>query len=1258
MMDELNSGGIFKGSSDKGASDPGSSDPRSFDPGSSDPDQDALPRAFEKLIAERSRGASSASAGLEPQDARAIVPPPESCPDASAWARLLNGSADASEVSALYAHAGACAACAEGLRAESVKATDEEAAELQKLASSSPEWQRDLSSRLAHTPVRVVTMPSRAKEQRPYLPRVYVPRAYLWTGSALAASILIAIAIFVGLRLVNSPERLLAQAYSRARIFDLRIPGADFAEVTPQAHLRGGSTGRESAKLLEARARIERQLEAEPENAHWLELEARADVLEEKFDPAIDILDRLIAAGPVTAGLLVDGASAYFQRGASTGSENDRVTALEYLRHADELAPDDPIVLFNEAVAMEDRGQVINAVETWNRYLRSERDPKWLAEGQRRLNGVEQKLNKLKTHQSRMEQHLATPAAMRSLAANPGALAPIDEELSTILLPSLLDAAFPMADPIDRSRGSPCEERCKAARVLLSALSTSLEQHHHDLWLTQLLPAASFPDPKFIQAVHDLALAIRADTEGDYPVAAKASADAMRAFHLLRNAAGEDRAQIEQSYALMRTSDIPGCYQAAHSMVNRSPQFAWTHIQAVTEDTQCDPTPGIMAADAGYLRAIAEARDRDYRILEFRGRTLLGVHAYEAGDSEAGWRFYMPKIRQFYAGDYPAMRLYALITGPAGLEAKSPRVRSAFLAQREVVAVLEQSPAKNLIPVERFNLASAAIRAGDLSEAQKQVTLAQKELEATGGGEAVKDLLAENEIQMAGVYLDHHDLAAAARSLDHAQAHIAGERDTFHFKRYAIARAELALAEGHPEQGEPLVSSSLLEEEALAGKAGAASVAFAEENRPLYAVLAGLWVAEKRPGADILALWERYRLRILGYPMPACADKSFACLKPQVASALKRMGSGQLLGQVVLFDRVLLYKASADGVVWSEIPIPMDDVLLLPERLERAVSSPGTPMSVVDRAAQRAGSILLTQGNRPQGELLIEPDPLLGNLPWPAVETADGPLGLHANLAELPSLLLDRQLDRQKELAHGLLRSQSAESARSLIVGASIAAGDTERLPEVLREAEAVARFSHDPAVLVGDQASEAQVAARLSTASSIHFAGHAAQLEGETRLLLAPAGANAEAGSGRANAEAGPLPSSPGKDTMPWVDSEFLRKYPPRSARLAVFSACSTGKKEAGWDHGMDDIVGTMAALGVPDVVATRWQIDSASAVPMMDEFYSGLAAGRTVPQALTAARQSLVRDARYRHPYYWAAWYASGDGSEKLDGIFHTSH
>ena len=95
-------------------------------------------------------------------------------------------------------------------------------------------------------------------------------------------------------------------------------------------------------RLLDARSSIEQHLEKAPDDPYWLPLEARADVLEEKFDPAIDILDRLLAAGPVTASLLSDDATAYFQRGAATNSENDRATALDYLRRADELTPSGP----------------------------------------------------------------------------------------------------------------------------------------------------------------------------------------------------------------------------------------------------------------------------------------------------------------------------------------------------------------------------------------------------------------------------------------------------------------------------------------------------------------------------------------------------------------------------------------------------------------------------------------------------------------------------------------------------------------------------------------------------------------------------------------------------------------------------------------------------------------------------------------------------------------------------------------------------
>jgi CHAT domain-containing protein len=253
----------------------------------------------------------------------------------------------------------------------------------------------------------------------------------------------------------------------------------------------------------------------------------------------------------------------------------------------------------------------------------------------------------------------------------------------------------------------------------------------------------------------------------------------------------------------------------------------------------------------------------------------------------------------------------------------------------------------------------------------------------------------------------------------------------------------------------------------------------------------------------------------------------------------------------------------------------------------------------------------------------------LGNLPWPAVETAEGPLGLHFNLEEAPSLLLEDGRSKGKD-------PRLSSEAKPLIVGASVASGQRQFLPEALKEARIVAGDSVRSDLLLAAEATAPHVAEHLSTAPVIHFAGHAAQYEGATRLLLAPSGA-------------------PGD--RPYLDGALLRRDPPKTAQLVVFSACSTGKREEGWDHGMGDIVDTLASLGVPEVVATRWQIDSASAVPMMDVFYRGLSNGLSVPQALTAARQSLTRDARYSHPYYWAAYYASGMGTTNLREVFHGS-
>jgi CHAT domain-containing protein len=564
--------------------------------------------------------------------------------------------------------------------------------------------------------------------------------------------------------------------------------------------------------------------------------------------------------------------------------------------------------------------------------------------------------------------------------------------------------------------------------------------------------------------------------------------------------------------------------------------------------------------------------------------------------------------------------------------------------------------------------------------------LAQGELTAMGAGMTAKGQLAEDEIALAGLYLERHDLASAARELDAANQHMEGEKNTTHRRWYAVARGELELAQGRPQTAEPLLHESIIEAERLAGKSGVDSIVLAQQDRDLYAILAGIWLAQGRPSQQILALWERYRLRILGNPVPVCPQKALDCLQPKLSTALKQLDSDTVLGQIVLLDRLLLYRVTAQGVAFSSVSLRKADLLAASAELEHAVSSSATTMASVDRSARYVGQLLIdpvlqlnpasqsdsalrpnlalqpvsrvqsalsnksastSQASTRAAQLLLEGDPLLGNLPWPAVETAGGPIGLHFNLEELPSLVLDRSVNRSLERAGSFAADRPGKpmTGKPLIVGASIsspAASDGQPLPEVLAEARAVARFAGVSNLLLADQATEPQVAARLATASAIHFAGHASQQDGETRLLLA---------------EATPVANSATAQDKPYLDSELLRKRPPRAAQLMVFSACSTGKKEEGWNHGMGDIVDTLASIGVPDVVATRWQIDSASAVPLMDDFYAGLASGLTVPQALTVARQSLVRDSRYRHPYYWAAWYASGRGRSSLSQVFHAS-
>jgi CHAT domain-containing protein len=1030
---------------------------------------------------------------------------------------------------------------------------------------------------------------------------------------------------------------------------ELRIPDAGYTAVAPRTHTRGMEGDKESPPLLEARAGLSRQLQQSPKDPKLLQLQARADVLDERYDAAIDVLDRLISIGPATAELLTDAAAAYYQRGLAANRELDRSMALDYLRRADELAPDNPVVLFNEAIVMEDRGQMMNAVEVWNRYVTVERDAKWAAEGRRKLTALEQTLNRLKSHESRIQQMLATPEAMDALAADKARLAVFDEELSSIEIDKLLIIAYPVAQPmaggVEQARGSPCAQLCQAAHRLLQATATSLELQHHDYWLKDILsvPFDSIPvktQIQYAQAMHMLGQATREDQTGRSEEGARLSFASRRLFLQLKEESalhtvagvGEKRAAVEYLFALQRGADFNGCRSfaqqqgASMGLGERTPRYPprypWIDSVWLITEKVCDDTPETRAAGRRLLLPAEQlAQAARYPLLDARIKMRFAGSAQNSGDSETYERLCLNIFRSLTKGDPPAFRILNTIAGVPFSEVDSLRAHTAELSLREDIAWAHIADFPTLEADLHMQLASAEMRIGARREAENQIRIALPGI--------VNGILSETNL--ARSMLELGDLANAAHFLKQASALLSSTSDSWLLLRYWATVGQLQLSQKNYEAAAQMLESAIRTSEGRNVRGGdrATAAEYAEQDQDLYAELAATWLAQGRPPTAVLALWERFRLRSRGLPILACPGHALDCEQSSLKLAQRKLGNSLLFGQIILLDRVLVYRLDNQHVTWNEKPVHRRDMLDAAQILEQAVHSPLTSSATAEQLGAHLSDTLLPRlpaSLGPDGTLLLEPDPMLQNLPWPVLPATTGPLGLEYPLAELPSIL---------DPSKNAVEPRQTAFGRALIVGASIAE-DEPPLPEALTEAQAVDGFLHAPTLLLGGQATAVRVAQALSTATIFHFAGHAIQTNDGTELLLAAA--------------------SPA-DSKPWMDGDFLRRHPPRACKLAVLSACATGEREASWNHPRQDIVETLSSLGVPEIVATRWQIDSETAVPFIDTLYQNLQQGESVAQALTAARRVQSHHSLTRNPYYWGAYYVTGRENTRFTGVLYAS-
>jgi len=273
------------------------------------------------------------------------------------------------------------------------------------------------------------------------------------------------------------------------------------------------------------------------------------------------------------------------------------------------------------------------------------------------------------------------------------------------------------------------------------------------------------------------------------------------------------------------------------------------------------------------------------------------------------------------------------------------------------------------------------------------------------------------------------------------------------------------------------------------------------------------------------------------------------------------------------------------------------------------------------RDVQSAGESLirplvgrLTDWLRETGEIVIDAEGGLAQVPWPAVPA--GP----------KSLLIDHATVVQTTGATAGSRKCFTEPRRSgltLMVAEPKLAGaltkDFPPLPDARREAMRLRHKFSRTELLEGAAATANAVKSRIVMARTFHFAGHGITNGGFGGLLVAPD------------------PNRAGRDVL---GAEELANLDLSGLELAFFAACSTADGETGGSLNVDNLVRAVLEAGAGNVVAARWPAQSAVTSDLVGLFYDDWLDGRSAEFALRRAVQHIRANPQTAHPSFWAGF------------------
>lgn len=1082
--------------------------------------------------------------------------------------------------------------------------SEAERAQIALLASAQAEWQREIAERMAGT----------TRMDSPSAPwwKVWasVPRLAM-AGAAFAAVVAAASWIAVHSRHPDSAGQLLARAYTEQRTLEVRFGGAAYAPLRVQRGPEASFADR-TASLLKAEALIASQLPSHPTDPSWLGAKARADLLEGKYDAAVESLRRALESSPNSPELMVDLASAYFQRAQTEDRPLDYGAAFEYLSKVLAQRPDDPVALFNRAIISEHQFLYHQALDDWEHYLRVDARSEWADEARSHADAVR---SKLKQHE-RANRPLLSPAEIAASSTPPTDLDERVEQYLDAALQSWLPQAYPETDAAADPQ----------ARQALFFLANLTNQQHKDRWLSDLLSGSSAP--AFPQAAASLSRAARANQSGDFDVSRKEGLRAEQLFRASGNQAGVLRAQFEQIFALHITRQSETCRRRAIATLAESENYPyrWLQIQIGLEKGVCS---SLMADQGTYgptaRRAMEQAQDSGYPSVYLRALYCAADDQSATGSRQGSWKLSSAGLDRYWSGQSPALRGYTLYFHLAYITEDEISLKVALF--REAVALSESVPDLLVRAIGHQNLANTAVAAGQSRLAEHHYAEAARlyALAPRTGASLASSL--ENEIGTAqlGAYLGKFDDAFA--HLTSVQSQVRTISNNYVAQLFYSTLGELQLRRHREAEAEDALRPALaLAEQSLASlHSQTERITWSKDAAPVYLAMAQAELLQDRK-QEALETYERYlrageRVGVGGHGSRRLLSNQPDPEASRLASRLPLLSNATVLVYAASPDGLAIWTYDNRGVTGQWIAESTRDLQELAARFGALSADPQSGLSALRRDARSLYAALIAPVDHqlaPDRTLVIETDGWLARIPFEALRDSSG----HYLIERAPivhSLGQDADALRHDEVP-------ITNDLPALVVGstASLQAEGLVPLPDVAAEADAVAENFHSPRVLKGRGATLRAVKQNLPAAAIFHFAGHSLVIPDKGGLLLE---------SGSEHQERG----------VSLLDADSVRQLNLQNLQVAVLSACSTGSGTGG-SRGFRSVTEALLRAGVPHVVASRWAVDSVETRGLVEDFYHNVLSGQPVSEALRQTSRKMLANPRTAHPYYWSAFSAYG--------------